>query len=41
MANKYETGVVDSHGNREFDYTKVAADMKAVVLGLIDINCLI
>lgn len=33
MANKYETGVVDSHGNREFDYIKVAADMKDVVLG--------
>ena len=33
MANKYETGVKDNYGNREFDFTKAFNDLKQVVLG--------
>jgi hypothetical protein len=32
---KYETGKTDSHGNRYYDWFKVCADMKKVVLGKI------
>lgn len=31
--NKYETGERDSHGNRNWDWKKVFADLKKVVLG--------
>jgi len=33
MANKYETGIKDQYGNREFDYEKAFNDLKAVVNG--------
>ena len=33
MTNKYETGIKDEYGNREFDFRKAFADLKQVVLG--------
>jgi hypothetical protein len=38
MSNKYETGVVDSHGNREFDLVRVFNDMQKVVKGKIKMS---
>lgn len=32
MKNKYETGITDSHRNREFDFVRVCKDMKDVIL---------
>lgn len=31
--NRYETGERDSHGNRDWNWAKVFADLKKVVLG--------